>query len=229
MMSKKAYAKTVLIVDDHPVFRQGLRTIINSSRGIFYRIVGEAVSVDDALKQTAESLPDLILMDISLSGPGDGIVLTRRIVESYPDSKVLIITMHAKIDYVCEAFNAGARGYLTKDSAADELLKAMYKVLKGEEYLDPDLSPAVINTLKQARVRNELVEERSYATLSDREQEIFRLLAFGDKAVDISRQLNISPKTVENHRANIFKKLNLTRYFDLYQYAGRIGVIDPEL
>ena len=227
-MNKRGDEKTVLMVEDHPVFRQGLKSIINGSKGVAYKIVGEVATAEEAFKLAGTCQPDLILIDISLAGPGNGISLTRRVLECYPGTKVIIISMHSKIDYVCESLKAGALGYLTKDSASEELLKAMSKVLRGEEYLAPSLLPVIVNSLKQTRVGGELFSDRSYSLLSDREQEVLRLLAYGDKVVDIGKQLSISPKTVENHRASIFKKLNFTKYFDLYQYARRVGIIDPD-
>ena len=227
-MSKRMREKTILIVEDHPVFRQGLLSIIEGCQTTNYKVVGEALTAEDAFKLAGNYRPDLVLVDISLPGPENGIMLTRRILASYPGTRILIISMHSKIDYVCEAFKAGAAGYLSKDSASEELLGAIQKVLKGEEYLDPNLSPGIINTLKQTPPRVALASDHSYSTLSEREQEVFRLLAMGENIVAVGKQLNLSPKTVDNHKTNIFKKLNFAKYFDLYQYARRIGVIEPE-
>lgn len=223
-MDRQMPAKTVLIVEDHPVFRQGLRSIIDGRGDAVYRIVGEAVTARDAFKLVDDCQPDLALIDISLPGAENGIVLTGKIAVQYPETRVLIISMHSKIDYIREAFKAGAGGYLSKDSASEELLDAMAMVLAGKEYLDPNLSPSIVENLKKVPSR----ADDSYAMLSEREQEIFRFLASGNTVVDVGKQLNLSPKTIENHRSNIFKKLNFTKYFDLYQYARKIGVIDPD-
>jgi DNA-binding NarL/FixJ family response regulator len=227
-MHRRVQEKTILIVEDHPVFRQGLESIIQGNRGAGYKIVGGAANAKDAFKLVDNYRPDLVLVDISLPGADDGIVLTGKIMAAYPDTRVLIISMHTKVDYVCEAFKSGARGYLSKDSASEELLPAIKRILLGEQYIDPNLSPAVIETLTKAESTPESSVDSSYSTLSNREQEIFRMLATGEKVVDISKKLGLSPKTVDNHKSNIFKKLGFSKYFDLYQYARRIGVIDPD-
>lgn len=220
--------KKILIVEDHPVFRDGLRSIINSKGGIPYKIVGEAENAENAWKMVKQFRPHLALVDISLSGSENGINLTKRIIKEFPESRVLILSMHAKIDYVCEALKAGATGYLTKDSASDELLDAMAVVLRKGSYLDPNLSPDIMTALKNNASKRSHFPDASYSMLSPREQEVFRLLASGVKIVEIGRQLQLSPKTIENHKANIFSKLHFTSYFDLYNYASRIGLIDPD-
>ena len=222
------FEKKILIVEDHPVFSEGLRSIINSKKGVPYRIVGEAVNAKDAWKLLTDFRPHLALVDITLSGPENGINLTKRIVKEFPDTQVLILSMHAKIDYVCEAIKAGAKGYLTKDSAAEELLDAMAVVLKQGSYLDPNLSPDIMDALKSTANGVSHFSDDSYSMLSPREQEVFRLLATGVKIVDIGKQLDVSPKTIDNHKANIFRKLHFTSYYDLYQYASRIGLINSD-
>ncbi|MEN8142953.1 MAG: response regulator transcription factor [Thermodesulfobacteriota bacterium] len=223
-MSKPPAEKTILIVEDHPVFRQGLRSIIDSDADRAYRVVGEAVTARDGFKLVGDLGPDLALIDISLPGTENGIMLAGKIADRHPATRVLIISMHSKIDYISEAFKAGAGGYLSKDSASEELLDAMAMVLAGKEYLDPNLSPSIVETLKKIPSQ----ADDSYGSLSEREQEILRLLAGGDSAVEVGKLLKLSPKTIENHRSNIFKKLNFSKYFDLYQYARRIGIIDPD-
>ena len=135
---------------------------------------------------------------------------------------------YAKMDYVSEAIVSGASGYLTKDNASKELLAAMSKVLKGEEYLDPALSANIINTFKKISAGKEVSGDRSYSLLSPREQEVFRLLAEGHKIVKIAKILKKSRKTIENQRCSIFSKLNFDSLIDLYKYAIRIGIVDPE-
>lgn len=222
-MRKSTQDKTILIVEDHPVFRQGLRSIVDSIEGGKYRIVGEAVTAKDGFNQVGDLKPQLALVDISLPGNESGIMLTRKISAHHPKTKVLIISMHSKIDYVTEAFKAGANGFLCKDSASEQLPKAIGMVLGGKKFIDPNLSDSIIDNL----IDTPSQVDDSYAMLTNREQEVFRLLALGDTVVKIGEKMGLSPKTIENHRSNIFKKLDFKKYYDLYQYARRIGIIDP--
>lgn len=220
--------KKVLIVEDHPVFRDGLRSIIDGYKWVSYKTVGMVATASEALEMVDKHRPDLALVDISLAGPENGIQLTRRITSDFPKTIVLILSMHAKIDYVCEAFRAGATGYLTKDAASEELHVAMKTVLARKDYLDPNLSPNIVSALKNTSSKADHVSDHSYSLLSTREREVFRLLATGEKISDVGKQLKLSPKTIENHKANIFKKLNFTKYYDMYQYARHIGVVDSD-
>jgi DNA-binding NarL/FixJ family response regulator len=173
--------------------------------------------------------PHLVITDISLSGSENGIDLTRKITEVFPETKVLVLSIYGEIDYVCNAFKAGAAGYLTKNAAYDELVNAMKAILAGGSYIDNKLSPDIVNFLKNPSYGEEGFYNPSYSMLSKREQQVFRMLATGAKVVEIARDLNLSPKTDENHKTNIFKKLDFNRYFDLYKYAHRIGIIKPDI
>ncbi|MBF0510525.1 MAG: response regulator transcription factor [Deltaproteobacteria bacterium] len=222
-MSKK---KTILIVDDHPFFREGLRAILARNSG--FEVVGEAGDGQQALRMTKELKPDLVLMDISLPDKS-GIQLTGDLRHLLPDVNILIISMHAKADYITKAFQAGAKGYLFKESAAEALVQGLEAVSKGEFFLDASLSHQVVKKLMESPEKKTKVSDTAYGTLTSREQEVMRLLAEGISTKDIAQNLCISPKTVDNHRANIMSKLNLHSAIELVRYSARLGLIDVDL
>ena len=218
--------QTILIVDDHPFFREGLKSLL--ARSSKYRIVGEAGSGDEALRKVKELNPDLIIMDISLPD-GSGIDVTHEIKEFLPNTQIVILSMHLKIDYIVKAFRSGAIGYITKDSATEKLLECLETVSKGEYYMDSSLSHAVVEGLVKTREQEKEITTTGYSALTPREQEILRLLAEGLSTKEIGEKLFISPKTVENHRSNILSKLDLHSTVELVRYAAKYGLIDVDL
>ncbi|MCG6905966.1 MAG: response regulator transcription factor [Desulfobacteraceae bacterium] len=217
---------TVLIIDDHPLFREGLKAIIG--REPRYRLVGETDTARAGIHLATELRPDVIIVDVSLPDK-NGIELTRDLAKLLPESRVLIISMHSKITYIATAFQAGARGYLVKESASDGLLKGLAAVARGELFLDSSLSSQVVENLLQISVTSPAPAASPHPRLTPREQEVMRLLAEGFTTREIAKRLFISPKTVENHRANIMKKLDLRTTIDLVRQAARLGLIDVEL
>ncbi|MBW1676334.1 MAG: response regulator transcription factor [Deltaproteobacteria bacterium] len=221
-----ANKKTVLIVDDHPLFREGLKSLI--SRNPRFEVVGEAGNGREGLRMSKRLKPDLVVMDLSLPDKS-GIDVTRNIRGLLPETRVMIVSMHSKIDYITEAFQAGATGYVVKESATDRLVQGLEAVSKGEYFLDTSLSHKVVNKLMEFPEKEAKITDARYETLTSREQQVMRLLAEGFSSKKIAEKLFISRKTVENHRANIMNKLDLHSTMELVRYAVRLGLIDVDL
>jgi DNA-binding NarL/FixJ family response regulator len=221
-----AQKKTILIIDDHPLFREGLKAIIG--RNHRFEVVEQAGNGHDGLQKVRELKPDLALVDMSLPDQS-GIQLTREIKNASPKTRIMIITMHSKIDYIVKAFQAGATGYVIKESTSERLLQGIDTVLKGEYFMDSTVSHRVVEKLMEFPEKEVKMTDASYDTLTRREQEVMVLLAQGLSNKQIAEKLFISPKTVENHRSNILRKLNIHSTIELVRYAARLGIIDVDL
>ncbi|AOY59840.1 MULTISPECIES: response regulator [Desulfococcus] len=218
--------KRIIIIDDHPLFREGLKTILGRSDR--YDVVGEAGNADLGLKTVKEIKPDLAIVDISLPDR-NGIELARDILKCSPDTRVLMVSMYSKIDYIVRSFQAGAAGYLAKESAADMLIKGIEHVLNGDYFMDAKVSEKVVKKLAELPEKKIAVSTDGYESLTPREQEVMTLLGEGYSATQVAEKLFISPKTAENHRANIMRKLGLHSTIELIRYAAKIGIIDVDL
>ena len=227
MRRKKVdHKKTVLIIDDHPLFREGLKAIIEQNN--MFEIVGEAGKGREGIRMVKRLKPDLVLADISLPDQS-GIQLTREIRSLLPDTRVIVVSMHSKINYIAKAFQAGAMGYVVKESASQGLMKGLELVSKGQYFLDSSVSREVIKKLMESPGKEAKTSNGSYGTLTPREQEVMRLMAEGSSLKETSKKLFISPKTVENHRNNIMRKLDLHSTVEVIRYAAKLGVIDLDL
>jgi DNA-binding NarL/FixJ family response regulator len=222
-MTKK---KTILIIDDHPLFREGLKAIIG--RNPEYEVIGEAGSGREALGMVKKKKPDLVLLDISLPDQS-GIELIGDIQHASCKTQVLIISMHAKIDYIVKAFQAGARGYIVKESATEKLQQGISTVLTGGYFMDTSASQQVVKKLAGLSEKGSQFTDTAYNSLTPREQEIMVLVTEGLSTNEIAERLFISPKTVENHRASIMHKLDLHSTIELVRYAAKLGIIDIDL
>ncbi len=214
----------VVIVDDHPALREGLKTIIN--RETSFKVVGEAGTANDGIELIKDIIPDLAIVDISLPDK-NGIALVREIKRDLPDIKILILSMHAKGEFIARAFKAGADGYLTKESATNKLVVGLKSIVEGNYYLDSQTSREIVDILKATQTRINASDDK-YRSLTNREQEVLRLFAEGLSSKEIADQLNISHKTADNHHAHIMKKLKLRNIAELIRYAAKIGLIDVD-
>lgn len=216
---------TVLIVDDQPLFRVGLKSAIENKNG--YRVVGEVCDGGEALRICEIVKPHVALVDLYLSGK-NGMELIRGMRNISPKTRILIVSPNSRTDHVVEVFEAGAMGYVLKDCGSDTFLLGMDTVLRGEYFLDGFVSGETIERVgallgKEARISN-----AAYGSLTPREQEVMALLAEGLPRKTISERLFISPKTIENHISSIMKKLSIRSTFELMRYAVRVGAIDVD-
>ena len=209
----------ILLGDDHTVVRQGLRKILEGHED--WEVVGEAADGRDAVRLALQLQPDVAVLDIGMPLL-NGIDACAQIVRKQPNVQVLILSMHSDEAYVTQAVRAGARGYLLKDSAGADLIGAIAAVAAGKSFFSPPIAKVVLDDY--ARRLSEKGMDR-YDSLSEREREIFQLVAEGHSTKEIAEMLSVSPTTVETHRAHILQKLDIHNTAELVLYAVRRGVI----
>ncbi len=210
----------VLLAEDHTIVRAGLRALLEEATG--FDVVAEAEDGFEAVEKTIECKPDVVVMDISMPHL-NGLEATRRIKDFDPEIKVIILTMHADEEYIFQGLRAGAEGYLVKQTAPAELVAAVKAAHRGDSFLSPSISKAVIEEL--VRRTTDSAEFDRYRTLTRREREILQLIAEGYSVKDIAERLYISEKTARAHRSNLMQKLGLYNTAALTLYALRKGVI----
>jgi len=203
----------VLLVDDHPVVRDGLTTIINHERDL--NVCGEADDAYEALKVVTELKPDVVVVDISLKN-SDGIELTKTIKSKYPKLPVVVLSVHDESVYAERALIAGAKAYIMKDAVSENIVKAIRTVLSGEIYVSNTISKKFLHKIAGDKPGT---TKTTTENLSDREFEIFRLIAEGHRASQIAKKLYLSVKTVDTYRGRLKEKLNLDSANELLQYA----------
>lgn len=209
----------IMIVEDHTLLRAGLRVLLQDPDT---EVVGEADNGRDAIRMVGKLKPHLVIMDLSMPGI-NGIEATRSIKRHYPETKVLVLTLHKTEEYIHEAMGAGANGYILKDATHDELRVAVRSILNGKTYLSPDIAGKVINGF--LGVDTKPGGSSTWDSLTNREREILKLVAEGNANKHVAEYLCLSVKTVEKHRSNLMRKLDLHNASTLTAYAIEKGLI----
>jgi DNA-binding NarL/FixJ family response regulator len=212
----------VLLVDDHRLLREGLRRILEATSGI--EVVGEAEDGRGALAAVAEARPDVVVMDVGMAGM-NGIDATQRLVKEHPGLRVVALSMHADKRYVRNMIRAGAAAYVLKESASEDLLRAVRAAARGEHYLSPQVTGCLLETWGSDAPTG---LASAYELLGAREREVLKLLAEGLTSKEIAARLALSTKTVETHRRNITQKVGLHSVAELTKYAVREGLTELE-
>jgi DNA-binding NarL/FixJ family response regulator len=210
-MSRKT---RILLADDHAVVRQGFKLILNQEPDL--EVVGEASDGVEAVRLTQQLKPDIVIMDIGMPKV-NGVEATRRIVENFPESKVVILSMHKDAVYVRETLRSGAKGYLLKESIDSDLLRAVRAVAQGGGFLSPEVSNTVLEDYQKV--------DDPFDQLTAREREVLQMLAEGKVAKEIAQALDISVYTVDAHRGRIMKKLSLHSSTEIVRFAMRRGLV----
>jgi DNA-binding NarL/FixJ family response regulator len=211
----------IVIAEDHTILREGLRALLSGSSD--FDIVGEAQDGRDAIRCVERLIPDLVLMDLSMPRM-NGMDAIREVKKRFPETKIIALTVHKEEEYVLATLQAGADGYVLKEASHPELLVAIKNVLTGKPYLSPGISEKVIDGYLEGK--KTFTPKTAWDTLTEREREILKLIAEGNKNKEIADYLCISLKTVEKHRANLMKKLDLHNTAALTAFALKKGLVE---
>lgn len=214
---------TVFLADDHAVVRDGLGFLLEAQNDI--KVIGDAANGRDAVQQVAQLCPDVVLVDIAMPDL-NGIEATRQICKTCPSAQVVILSMHSTSEHIFRALQAGARGYLLKESAGLEVVHAVRAVHAGHRYLSQRISDRVIDDY--VRQREAIEAESPLARLSPREREILQLVVEGQSSAEIADILSLSPKTVETYRSRLMKKLGVSDLPSLVKFAIQHGLTSLE-
>jgi DNA-binding NarL/FixJ family response regulator len=211
----------IVLAEDHTILRAGLKSLLETTQK--FLVVGEADNGRDAIRRVAELKPDLVIVDLSMPGLS-GIDAIREIKDRYPEVKTLVLTVHCEEEYIHASLAAGANGYVLKDATQNELITAAERVLDGRTYLSPSIMDKVVNSYLHTSKRTQEPASR-WDSVTLRERQILKLIAEGHTNKSMAEYLCISVKTVEKHRANLMKKLDLHSVSALTTYALEKGII----
>jgi DNA-binding NarL/FixJ family response regulator len=215
---------TIVIADDHTIVREGLMKLLKEENGM--QVIGEAKDGREAIEKVRILSPDVVIMDIAMPEL-NGIEATRQIKQMGAKSKIIILSMHDHSRYVRKLLGLGVSGYLLKNAASKDIVKAVNKAFQGETYLSPSISNLVIEDYVELNRKS--LEDELYDTLSNREREVFQMMVEGGSTKTIAEALCVSPSTVKSHRSNIIEKLKMDNLSQLIQYAIQLGIIDIDI
>lgn len=210
---------TIVLADDHHLVREGLRVLLETEPD--FEVIGEAADGLSAVQMVERLQPDVVIADLMMPDL-NGLEVARHVSQYSADTRIVILSMHANEAYVLEALRNGVSAYVLKDSRGNDLVFAVREVLDGRRYLSPPLSERAIESYVE---KSQTAELDPYETLTTREREILHLAAQGHSATEMASRLFLSPRTVETHRANLMRKLDLHTQTDLIRYALRRGII----
>ncbi len=207
----------ILVADDHPLLRNGLKQVLNEQPDL--EVSGEAEDSDQVLQRIDEEPWDVVVLDIAMPGRG-GLDVLREIRRRRPELPVLVLSMHAEEQFAIRAIKAGASGYLSKSNASDEVVSAIRKVLTGKKYVSASLAETLANALESEK------QGDPHESLSDREFQVMRSIASGRTVSQIAEEFSLSVKTVSTYRARVLEKMNMRTNSELTRYAIQKGLVD---
>ncbi len=214
----------IMLADDHTIVRQGLARLLEEHQGL--KVVGEAINGQIAVEKAEKLKPDIIIMDIAMPRM-NGIEAAKRIRKLVPETKIVILSMYSHEHYIHELLECGVSGYLLKDSSGQDIIKAIRAALKNETFLSPSISKKVVDSYLSPTKSSTKAE--LYKTLSNREREVFQLIAEGHPTRQIADMLCVSISTIKSHRAKIMEKLGIESSLKLIHFAIQLGLVDPDL
>ena len=214
----------ILLADDHTIVRQGLARLLEEQPN--FKVVGEAINGQVAVEKVNALKPDVVVMDIAMPRM-NGIEAAKRILKQLPNTKILILSMYSNEHYIHELLETGISGYLLKDTSGRDIINAIHAAMKNETFLSPSISKVLVDTLRQPKKSSSRTER--YKQLSNREREVFQLIAEGHSTRAIADMLCVSISTIKSHRVNIMEKLDIDTPVRLVHFAMQLGLVDPDI